>query len=210
MKKKNKISRSSYHYGFGILLFILLILLTITGCRPDYSPKPDGYFRIDPHQPVYKTISSPGFPITFEIPQNAHWSIDSTHLSSFPWLNIIYPRYKATVYCSYLPINEKNKIQLFSESKDLVYRHGVKAEKIQAQVYEDPERHLYATLYSLTGNTATPLQFTVTDSTSYLFRGALYFNTSIQRDSIAPVIEYITQDMIHLIETLQPQKQPCR
>ncbi|WP_455497401.1 gliding motility lipoprotein GldD [Coprobacter sp.] len=204
MKKKNKISRGTYHYGFGILLFILLILLTIIGCRQDYTPKPDGYFRIDPHQQIYQTVKKPEFPLTFEIPQNAHWLIDSTHTSSTFWLNIIYPRYNATVYCSYLPIDEKNKTRLFTESKDLVYRHGVKAEKIQAQIYENPERHLYATLYSLTGNTATPLQFTATDSTSYLFRGALYFNTPTQSDSIAPVIKYITQDMIHLIETLQP------
>ena len=78
--------------------------------------------------------------------------------------------------------------------------------KIQAQLYENAERHLYATLYSLTGNTATPLQFTVTDSISYLFRGALYFDTPVKRDSVAPVIEYVTQDIMHLIETVQPQK----
>lgn len=206
MKKKSKVSRSMYHYGFGILLFVLLILLTITGCRQDYSPKPDGYFRIDPHQSVYKIFRESGFPLAFEIPQNAQGIIDTAHIVSAPWLNIVYPRYNATVYCSYLFINEENKNRLFSESKDLVYRHGSKAEKIEAQEYEDPERSLYATLYSLTGNTATPLQFIATDSSSYLFRGALYFNTPTQRDSIAPVIEYITQDMIHLIETLQPQK----
>ena len=53
-KKKNKQARTLYYYGFGIFLFMLLILLTVAGCRQDYSPKPDGYLRIDPHPKAYK------------------------------------------------------------------------------------------------------------------------------------------------------------
>jgi gliding motility-associated lipoprotein GldD len=204
VKKKNKQARTLYYYGFGIFLFMLLILLTVAGCRQDYSPKPDGYLRIDPHPKAYKLIDKTGFPLSFEISQSAQGIIDNSVASA--WINIIYPRYKTTVYCTYIPIDKKNKTRIFAESKELVYRHGIKAEKIQAQLYENAERHLYATLYSLTGNTATPLQFTVTDSISYLFRGALYFDTPVKRDSVAPVIEYVTQDIMHLIETVQPQK----
>lgn len=204
MKKKNKTLRNSYHYGVNIPLVSLLILLFISGCRQDYTPKPDGYLRIDPHLEIYKPISQPKFPLIFEISQSAQEIVDSLNATS--WINIIYPRYKATIYCSYVPINKQNKAHTFAESKDLVYRHGIKAEKIQAQQYENPEQNLYATLYSLTGNSATPLQFIVTDSTSYLFRGALYFDTPVQRDSVAPVIDYIAHDITHLIETIRPQK----
>ena len=204
MKKKNKTAGISYHYGFGILLFILLILLTIEGCRQDYVPKPDGQLRIDPHPATYKPFDREGFPLTFEISQSAQTVIDSLH--SPAWINVIYPRYNATIYCSYININKKNRDRIFAESKELVYRHGIKAGEIRAQLYENPEQQVYATLYSLSGNSATPLQFTVTDSIHYLFRGALYFDTPVQKDSVAPVVEYITQDIAHLIETVQPQK----
>ena len=48
-----------------------------------------------------------------------------------------------------------------------------------------------------------PLQFVVTDSTRYLLRGALYFDESGKSDSIAPVIDYLSDDIIHLIESIE-------
>ena len=105
MKKKNKQARTLYYYGFGIFLFMLLILLTVAGCRQDYSPKPDGYLRIDPHPKAYKLIDKTGFPLSFEISQSAQGIIDNSVASA--WINIIYPRYKTTVYCTYIPIDKK-------------------------------------------------------------------------------------------------------
>ena len=67
----------------------------------------------------------------------------------------------------------------------------------------DDERRVYAVLYNLSGQAATPLQFVVTDSAAYLFRGALYFDTPVRRDSVAPIVDYITDDVVRLIETLQ-------
>ena len=61
----------------------------------------------------------------------------------------------------------------------------------------------YATLYNLSAESATPLQFVVTDSTRYLLRGALYFDESGKSDSIAPVIDYLSDDIIHLIESIE-------
>jgi gliding motility-associated lipoprotein GldD len=43
----------------------------------------------------------------------------------------------------------------------------------------------------------------VTDSTKHFLRGAVYFNTATKNDSLAPVIRYLKQDAIHLIQTLR-------
>ena len=43
----------------------------------------------------------------------------------------------------------------------------------------------------------------MTDSAAYLFRGALYFDTPVRGDSVAPVVGYIADDVAHMIETLQ-------
>lgn len=97
----------------------------------------------------------------------------------------------------------KNLESLLNESKELVYRQSIRPDFIKAGNYEDPERKIYATLYNLSAESATPLQFVVTDSTRYLLRGALYFDESGKSDSIAPVIGYLSDDIIHLIESIE-------
>ena len=58
-------------------------------------------------------------------------------------------------------------------------------------------------LYKLEGNTASAIQFVLTDSTQYFFRGALYFNAAPNKDSIAPVLQFIEKDIIQLMETFK-------
>ena len=177
----------------------------IFSCHRKYTPLPDGYFRIDPYPEEYKemTLLSPF--ISFEIPDGTTATLDkdtTLHKNDVKWLNIRYPRYRATIYCSY-HILHKNLESLLNESKDFVYRQSIRPDFIKAGNYEDPERKIYATLYNLSAESATPLQFVVTDSTRYLLRGALYFDESGKSDSIAPVIDYLSDDIIHLIESIE-------
>ena len=142
----------------------------------------------------------PYFPLSFEIPSQAAFERD---VASPSWVNIVYPHYGATLWCSYVALTTENKEAFYAESRDLVYVHAAKASSITAQSYADDECRVYAVLYNLSGQAATPLQFVVTDSAAYLFRGALYFDTPVRRDSVAPIVDYITDDVVRLIETLQ-------
>ena len=67
---------------------------------------------------------------------------------------------------------------------------------------EDPEREVYGILYDVEGEVASQLQFFLTDSTDYFFRGALYFNCRPNPDSLAPVLNFIHSDVEKLIETI--------
>jgi gliding motility-associated lipoprotein GldD len=62
---------------------------------------------------------------------------------------------------------------------------------------------VYGILYDLKGNTATAVQFYVTDSTRHYLRGSLYFESEPNADSLAPVIDFFRDDVVHLIETLK-------
>ena len=84
-----------------------------------------------------------------------------------------------------------------------VKNHISKADAISEQVFSDPENKVYGILYDLKGNTATAVQFFVTDSTRHYFRGSLYFMSEPNPDSIAPVNEFFRKDIIHMIETLR-------
>ena len=60
-----------------------------------------------------------------------------------------------------------------------------------------------AVIAELEGEVPSQLQFFITDSTKNFLRGALYFRTSIKNDSLAPAIEYLKIDIIHLLNTLE-------
>jgi hypothetical protein len=46
-------------------------------------------------------------------------------------------------------------------------------------------------------------KFFLSDSTQHFLRGALYFRTALKNDSLAPVIDYIKKDVIHLLNTVK-------
>ncbi len=184
----------------------MVILLTgFIACQRKYTPKPDGYFRIDPYPELFQQVTLEGSTgnLAFEIPQGTETSLrnDST-LQQVQWFNVRFPRYRATLYCSYHPLRD-NLDRLMAESRELVYRQSIRPEAVTAGTYEDSERAIYATLYNLSAESATPLQFVVTDSTHYLLRGALYFDEPGKSDSIAPVINHLSDHIIHLIESIE-------
>ena len=131
----------------AILYTTLFITMgpVIFSCHRKYTPLPDGYFRIDPYPEEYKemTLLSPF--ISFEIPDGTTATLDkdtTLHKNDVKWLNIRYPRYRATIYCSY-HILHKNLESLLNESKGLVYRQSIRPDFIKAGNYEDPERKIY-------------------------------------------------------------------
>ena len=100
---------------------------------------------------------------------------------------------------SYFPLN-KNLFIHTEESRDLAYKHTVKANAISEQPFINHKNQIFGLVYDYEGTTATALQFYLTDSTNHFFRGALYFNTEIN-DSIIPINHFLKQDVVHLIES---------
>jgi gliding motility-associated lipoprotein GldD len=84
-----------------------------------------------------------------------------------------------------------------------VKNHISKADAIKEQVYNNKENKVYGILYDLKGNTASAVQFYVTDSVKHYLRGSLYFSAEPDADSLEPVINFFREDIIHLIETLK-------
>ncbi|MFZ9504611.1 MAG: hypothetical protein ACO263_08580 [Cyclobacteriaceae bacterium] len=55
----------------------------------------------------------------------------------------------------------------------------------------------------VSGEVPSQFQFTVTDSTKNFLRGAVYFFTKVHNDSLAPAIDYVKKDAMHLINSLR-------
>ncbi len=87
--------------------------------------------------------------------------------------------------------------------RKIVYKHIVKADDIiEAPVYL-PESDVYGFIYSIEGNTASSVNFYITDSVSGFLNGSLYFNVQPNIDSLAPSIKFFKKDIIHLINSFE-------
>ncbi|MFV0471322.1 MAG: gliding motility lipoprotein GldD [Paludibacteraceae bacterium] len=196
IRKKNK----------NILLIgvVSLFLVSLMGCGKAPIPRPYGYFRIDLPPHTYTRFDSAVLPYSFEVSHTAKVRQRLADNESY-WIDIIYPAFNASIYCSYKPIHH-NLFELNEDTRKIVYKHTVRADAIGEKVFTNADKSVYGILYSLEGNTASQIQFVLTDSVKHFFRAALYFENTPNKDSISPVGEYIKQDMQHLMETFEWKK----
>lgn len=185
--------------GLYILPFIVLLLLV--SCGHPTSPKPYGYYRITLPEHNYQSFDSASYPYSF-LYSNAAIIRPVRYENEQYWINIQYPSLNAAIHCSYKPVRGNLRL-LTDDAWEFVFNHAVKASAIPEHAYENLEAHTYGVLCELKGNTASPLQFYMTDSTRHFFRGAVYFNCVPNQDSLEPVIEYMQEDVLNLIETLR-------
>jgi gliding motility-associated lipoprotein GldD len=193
------------------ILTLLIFLSASYGCRHVSVPKPRGHFRIDLPERKYVQFNEQirknlNIPLTFEYPAYGHLTFQGEHGSDPGWFNIEFPSYRAKIYLTYKDV--KNDLDsLLDQSYDLnVKYHVAKADAIKEQVFSNPENKVYGILYDLKGNTASSVEFYVTDSLSHYLRGSLYFASEPNADSLAPVIDFFRGDIIHLIETMKWKK----
>jgi gliding motility-associated lipoprotein GldD len=176
--------------------FLLFILLTlVTSCKESVLPKPKGYLSLRYPVNRYRDLDV-NRPYRFEV---SEFAIIKNQKKN--WLKIKYPKLKASVDITYRPI-QNNLKELLIESEKLVYEHAVKAEEINTKNFENFDKRVFGSIQEISGNAASQIQFHLTDSTSHFIKGALYFYTKPNYDSVLPAIEYIKKDITHLIETL--------
>jgi putative hemolysin len=198
--------KRNHNKSGGGMNFIILIIIggifLFLSCNGDYTPKPRGFFRIEVPERSFTTYDPDDCPYRFEVPVYAVVKKDEGPHSEPCWINIIYPQLKAEINISYKTV--RNDLQKYLEdSRTLAYRHTVRAEAINEKLIETENPGVNGIYYELEGNTASAVQFFVTDSTRHFLRASLYFNVAPQRDSLNPVIEFIKEDIVHLINTFQ-------
>lgn len=182
------------------IFFISILLLTVS-CQKDFTPKPRGYFRIDLPEKEYSK-SPEVLPYSFEFPTNSLIVRNRQNKPEQYWINIEYPQYKATIYFSYKKV-ENNLNEYINDSRGFAYKHTIKADAILENIFINEEKRVFGVKYDIKGDAASNTQFFMTDSTHNFVRGALYFSVAPNKDSLAPVLSYINEDIVHLIETFE-------
>lgn len=181
-------------------LFLLIVISLFFSCTEDPTqPKPKAYLSLTYEEASY-TLFNEDCPYQFLMNDEAivHPSKNNREC----WVNIKYPNKKATIFITYNKI-DNNLEELLKDAQKLPLQHSVKADEIEASLFENKHKKTFGTLYEVKGDAASQAQFYTTDSLSHFLTGAIYFDAKPNYDSILPAAEYIKNDIRKLMESLE-------
>ncbi len=180
---------------------LALLVLTCAACESTWLPKPPGYNRIELPRHEYQRLEQ-GYPYQLDFSTHSRVEADSFNLGEKEWINLNYKEFGAKVHLTYKKIDQSTDFKTLSnDAFNLTAKHQIKAYGIEEAILLTPNGYV-AVVAELSGEVPTQFQFFVTDSTSNFLRGAVYFNSALKNDSLAPIIEYIKLDMAHLINSV--------
>ncbi|SRR5258706_3875872 len=185
-------------------VYCLPVLTSVLiSCSSDYQPKPKGYNRLILPKEEYQLLPDT-LPYRFEYSKHARLLKDTSWISERHWVEIYYPELKANIHITYKKVLGKDAIlkELLNDAYNLTSKQQIKANAIDEVITKTPSGKT-AVIAEISGEVPSQFQFTMTDSSKNFLRGALYFNTRVQNDSLAPAIEFMKKETMHLINTLQ-------
>lgn len=183
------------------VLFLLFSWLMVACGEEEVHPKPRGFFRIELPERTFEMFDPAGCPFKFEIPNYAIAVKDTNSLAEPCWYYLIMPKLNAQLYLTYKPLNG-DVDKYLEDTHTLVYKHTARASSIDEQVVQF-KPGVSGVIYTLGGDAASATQFFVTDSVNHFLRGAIYFNVLPNADSLAPVQDYLREDVLHMLKSFE-------
>ncbi len=193
---------------FLVCCSLFLFLLPSCGSDVPPVPKPRSYPRVEypPHQ--YVPLGAGYCPFTFERPASSTVVQETNFFDQAPadpcWFNLdLAPALNGKIHFSYYPVTSYRQWEaLRDEAFQLVGVHNQRASDIEEIVIHRDDADVHGIAFDIAGPAASPYQFFLTDTTHHFLRGALYFETRVNPDSLAPVVEYVQQDIQEIIGSL--------
>ncbi|MES2828943.1 MAG: gliding motility lipoprotein GldD [Bacteroidota bacterium] len=184
--------------------FVFVLALSIICCNgQNFVPKPRGYFNIVFPQKTYRKFNR-GCSYSFSYPHYAEMVPESLSDNRKCWFNLNFRQFNGLLHLTYYDvINKREYENLVEDARTFAFKHTVKANAIDQKIINYPEKNVYGIYYAIEGNTASSVQFFLTDSIKHYFRGALYFNERPKYDSIQPVVAFIKKDIDKMISTFK-------
>jgi gliding motility-associated lipoprotein GldD len=186
-----------------IKLIILLLWLAASqiSCSEDPVPKQQGFHRIEFPERNYSSYQKEGCPFSFEYPGFGTISYNDPDPC---WMDIYFKPFHCNWHFTYRKLNGDSALRNreFEEYRRLIYKHTVKATQIKEAIIETPR--LKGVLFELYGNVPTSAQLFLTDTENkHALEVSFYFYTAVKNDSLAPVIQYMKEDLLRLAETVR-------
>ena len=209
---------------YSAFIFLVAVFFFMA-CNSTYTSKKKGYFNIHFPQRKYVLFNDASIPYTFEYPVYAEIVKDSTYFDTDPenpfWRNIDFPRFNARIFLSYKKIGGKALYKLkqpdgtykdslginyfdkmVNDAFNLTNKNEAVATSIKDSVFRT-QNGISGVYFRVGGNAATAKQFFMSDTNKNFIRGALYFDTTPNADSLKPVQDFLQTDIDHLINTFR-------
>ena len=203
----------------------VVILFFLFSCNSTYTSKKKGYYNIEFPERKYLVFDEPDVPYSFEYPAYANIVKDSTYFDSTPenpfWRNIDFPQFNARIFLSYKQVGGraiyKEKMpngeyadssginyfdRMVNDAFNLTNKNEAVATSIKDSLFVTPN-NITGIFFKVGGNAATARQFFMSDTSTHFIRGALYFDTTPNADSLKPVQDFLQTDILHLINTFR-------
>jgi gliding motility-associated lipoprotein GldD len=189
-----------------LLRIFIVSLLFLAACNSPFSSKYKGYASISFPSKSYQTFNEQGYPYTFEFPTYAQIDKNVNYFGvskkTDSWINIHFSSLGATIYVSYSKMKPNQLDTLIKDAYSFANNHNSKASSIADSLFSNAHG-VEGVFFHIGGDVATSYHFFITDSTTHFFRGALYFDTTPNEDSLAPVNDFLYKDLKHLVNTFR-------
>lgn len=180
-----------------------MVLVALSSCESNYSPKPRGYHRVALPEKGYRYYEG-SCPFSFKYPTYATITLDDSRNAQPCWINVNMPELNGVIHLSYFDIRDRKMFaELTEDARTLAFKHTIRAEDINQAVINRSEEKVYGIYYRIDGNTASQIQFFATDSVKHYLRGSLYFNSRPQIDSLKPVLDFVKLDIDVMLKSLK-------
>lgn len=192
----------------SIWMALIAIVLCATACQETvFTPKPRGYPKVEYPQRNYKAFDADYCNFTFQYPDYARIVQDTSYFEQQPvhpcWFDLYMESFDCRLHCSYYPVGEgKTFEELKNDAFEMVEWHNKKAIYIDERKIRKPG-NVSGFTFEIEGPVASPFQFYLTDSTEHFVRGSLYFNTKARPDSLAPVYDFVKEDIYKMIDSFE-------
>ena len=199
-----------YLNKFILILSLFFIALLFNACgEADLPiPKPRAFPKVNYPQKAYQNFDKEYCSFSFQYPTYASIQQDTLFFEEKPvhpcWFDLYIEEFNCRLHCSYYPIleGEKSFDELKKDAFELVDWHNKRANYIDELLIEK-SNDVSGMAFSIEGPAASPFQFFLTDKEKHFFRGALYFNTQIKTDSLAPIYDFVKEDIFTLLESFE-------
>lgn len=192
------IKRIRVWMGIGFATAIMVLILEACSQANDPFPRPKGWPRIDLPEHAYQKFENQVCPFTFEYPQIGQ--IERQKADSC-WMDLYFKDFECRWHVTYryVPGSGKTVVDHFEEYRKLVFKH---IQKVQ-QIKENPlqGKNGSGVMYELFGTVGVPAQVFYSDSV-HLVMASFYFDTAVRNDSLAPVIDFMKEDLKHMAESI--------
>jgi gliding motility-associated lipoprotein GldD len=193
------------------LLMVCSLPLLFFACGDGVPPvpKPRAYPRVEFPERAYLPLQADYCSFTFERPASTEVVQETNFFDEAPadpcWFDLrLAPALNGSIHFSYYPVESYEQWEeLRDQAFELAGVHNQRASDIQEIVIHREGERVHGIAFDIAGPAASPFQFFLTDTTDHFLRGALYFDTRVDPDSLAPVVDYVKEDIFRIVETLE-------